>query len=394
MYKVVTCTAPVNIAVVKYWGKRDEKLILPIHDSVSITLSSKHMHAKTSVSMSADFQCDRLWLNGEEESVEANQRLMNCLAQVRARAREDKCVEAQRLEWKVHINSVNNFPTAAGLASSAAGYACLVHALCQLYGVKGDISGLARQGSGSACRSVYGGFVRWHMGQSADGGDSVASVVKPLSHWPTMKCLILVAADTRKKVPSSVGMKRSTETSPFIKMRADTIVPQRTDDMIKAINKRDFSTFAELTMRDSNSFHAVCLDTFPPCVYMNQVSHAVVEMVHQINNYLGNSDIRYRVAYTFDAGPNACLFLEEKDVPLVLAVAKHCFPASEDQVGNYVRGEDTKPVDVPQDMKAKIGLSPMPKGSLKYIISTGIGEGPEVISSDHLLDTKTGLPVN
>ena len=71
-------------------------------------------------------------------------------------------------------------------------------------------------------------------------------------------------------------------------------------------------------------------------------------MVHQINNYLGNSDIRYRVAYTFDAGPNACLFLEEKDVPLVLAVAKHCFPASEDQVGNYVRGEDTKPVDVPQ----------------------------------------------
>ena len=82
MYKVVTCTAPVNIAVVKYWGKRDEKLILPIHDSVSITLSSKHMHAKTSVCMSADFDRDRLWLNGTEESVESNTRLVNCLAQV------------------------------------------------------------------------------------------------------------------------------------------------------------------------------------------------------------------------------------------------------------------------------------------------------------------------
>ena len=82
MYKVVTCTAPVNIAVVKYWGKRDEKLILPIHDSVSITLSSKHMHAKTSVCMSADFARDRLWLNGTEESVESNTRLVNCLAQV------------------------------------------------------------------------------------------------------------------------------------------------------------------------------------------------------------------------------------------------------------------------------------------------------------------------
>ena len=67
-------------------------------------------------------------------------------------------------DWKVHVNSENNFPTAAGLASSAAGYACLVYALCQMYGVTGDISGLARQGSGSACRSVDGGFVRWRMG--------------------------------------------------------------------------------------------------------------------------------------------------------------------------------------------------------------------------------------
>ena len=87
------------------------------------------MHAKTSVSMSADFERDRLWLNGVEESVESNQRLLNCLAQVRARAREEKCAEGKQLEWKVHINSENNFPTAAGLASSAAGYACLGESL-------------------------------------------------------------------------------------------------------------------------------------------------------------------------------------------------------------------------------------------------------------------------
>jgi len=405
MHKVVTCTAPVNIAVVKYWGKRDEKLILPIHDSVSITLSSKHMHAKTSVSMSPDFERDRLWLNGVEESVEANQRLLNCLAQVRARAAKQQKQDANKVtDWKVHVNSENNFPTAAGLASSAAGYACLVYALCQMYGVTGDISGLARQGSGSACRSVDGGFVRWRMGVKDDGSDSVAEVVSPSTHWPTMRCLILVAADTRKKVPSSIGMKRSIETSPFIRMRADSIVPERTEKMIAAIHKKDFNSFAEMTMRDSNSFHAVCQDTFPPCNYMNQVSHAVVELVHKINDYLSSSssmsgsgqggDAGYRVAYTFDAGPNACLFLEESDVPAVLGIVKHYFPPSPtQQLEGYVRGEKDASLQVTQEMKDKISLAPMPAGSLRYIISTGIGEGPEVVKDGHLLDPSTGMPI-
>jgi len=383
MYKVVTCTAPVNIAVIKYWGKRDEKLILPINDSISVTLSSKHMHAKTSVAMSPDFERDRLWLNGQEESVETNQRLLNCLREVRKRAgAQDQC--------KVHINSENNFPTAAGLASSAAGYACLVYALCQLYGVEGDISSLARQGSGSACRSVHGGFVRWHMGTRDDGTDSVASVVKEAEHWPDMRCLILVANDARKKVPSSVGMKTSTQTSEFLRHRAQQIVPERTEKMAQAIDRKDFETFAELTMKDSNSLHSVCLDTFPPCVYMNNVSHAVVELVHKINQ--AEVDGKYKVAYSFDAGPNACLFLRERDVPHVLAIVKHYFPPPETEV-DYVRGEPSPCPQVSEETKAQIGLPVMPKGSLKYIISTGIGFGPERLATGHLLSEKTGLPV-
>jgi len=390
MYKVVTCTAPVNIAVIKYWGKRDEKLILPINDSISVTLSSKHMHAKTSVCMSADFKSDRLWLNGQEESVETNQRLLNCLREVRKRAVAEQTGASP--DWKVHINSENNFPTAAGLASSAAGYACLVYALCQLYNVKGDISSLARQGSGSACRSVYGGFVRWHMGQKEDGSDSLASVVEEAEHWPDMRCLILVANDSRKKVASSVGMKTSTETSEFLKFRAKHIVPERTETMAKAIKEKDFDTFAELTMKDSNSLHSVCLDTFPPCVYMNQVSHSVIELVHKINAVLGDKDDKYKVAYSFDAGPNACLFLRERDVPAVLSIVKEYFPGSETET-QYVRGEPSHCPPVSEDIKAKIGLSAMPKGSLKYIISTGIGFGPERLANGHLLDANTGLPI-
>lgn len=94
--------------------------------------------------------------------------------------------------WKVHICSNNNFPTAAGLASSAAGYACLTAALAKLYNFTGDISEIARTGSGSACRSVFGGFVRWYMGSDPTGVDSIAKQIAPASHWPEMRIIILV----------------------------------------------------------------------------------------------------------------------------------------------------------------------------------------------------------
>merc|ERR1719150_1617810 len=371
---MVTCTAPVNIAVVKYWGKRNEKLILPTNDSISITLSSNQMHAKTSVSASPNFaDGDKIWLNGKEESITGNDRLVDCLREVRARAKAlhsseqnetsgDNYVRAKELlNWNVHICSENNFPTAAGLASSAAGYACLVYSLCKLYGIPDgeDMSKLARQGSGSACRSVYGGFVRWRMGNLNDGSDSRAEIVEPASHWPNMHALILVASNGRKKVPSTVGMRRSVETSHLFKIRAKDIVPDRTEQMVKAIREKDFDTFASLTMRDSDNMHAVCLDTYPPCVYMNDVSHAAVSLVHKINEVCGgaverNDNSKMIACYTFDAGPNACIYLREEHVALVAGLVNHFFPpptapvitqsesTGESGIGNetsYIRGE-------------------------------------------------------
>lgn len=96
--------------------------------------------------------------------------------------------------WKLHICSKNNFPTAAGLASSAAGYACLSAALAKLYNFNGDISAIARSGSGSACRSVFGGFVRWYMGSDSTGADSIARQIAQASHWPEMRIIILVVS--------------------------------------------------------------------------------------------------------------------------------------------------------------------------------------------------------
>jgi diphosphomevalonate decarboxylase len=381
--KMVTCTAPVNIAVIKYWGKRDETKILPINDSVSATLSSDQMHARTTVAVSKDFDADRIWLNGKEESVD-NPRLANCLREVRKRKREEEGGGGgvEMLQWKVRICSENNFPTAAGLASSAAGYACLVYALCRLYGVKGEISELARQGSGSACRSVHGGFVRWKMGERADGKDSVSVQLKDHTHWPEMRVLICVATDARKKVASSKGMRLGVETSELLRFRAEKVVPARTEEMVAAIEARDFDKFADLTMRDSNQLHAVCLDTVPPCVYMNDTSHAVSDLVGAVNDASG----RKLAAYTFDAGPNACVYLLEKDLELFAGMIKKHFPAAAEGEDLFFRGEK-----IGGDLKTLDLELPIMRGALKYVIATRVGSGPEVVEGKHLLD-EAGMP--
>ncbi|MED6282223.1 hypothetical protein CHARACLAT_029790 [Characodon lateralis] len=200
---IVTCTAPVNIAVIKYWGKRNEDLILPINSSLSVTLHQDQLKTTTTVAISRSFQEDRLWLNGKEEDI-SHPRLQSCLREIRRLARkrrsdgDPRSTESVGLSHKVHICSVNNFPTAAGLASSAAGFACLVYTLAQAFGVEGELSGIARQGSGSACRSMYGGFVQWIMGHKEDGKDSVAQQVEPEGHWPELRILVLVVGLSAK----------------------------------------------------------------------------------------------------------------------------------------------------------------------------------------------------
>ncbi|XP_055618531.1 diphosphomevalonate decarboxylase [Toxorhynchites rutilus septentrionalis] len=366
----VTCIAPVNIAVIKYWGKRDEDLILPLNDSVSATLSTDHLCTKTTISTCASFTENRIVLNGKTESFE-NPRLLRCLQEIKKRVASSESGKKDILNWKVHVQTENNFPTAAGLASSASGYACLVYTLAHLYGIeKDEISSIARQGSGSACRSLYGGFVQWRKGDLLDGSDSIAVQLTAHDIWPEMRIVILVVNDTRKKTSSTSGMSTSVKTSKLLKYRTESCVPKHTRVLVTALNNKDFQTFGRITMQDSNQFHAVCLDTYPPCVYMNDVSHEIVNMVHQFND-LKNE---IRVAYTFDAGPNACLYLLEKDVPELLAVVNRVFP--NDKLGSpeYIKGISVDVNDLPE---ASESFSPNQNNLIKYIINTKVGEGPK-----------------
>ncbi|SPP86476.1 diphosphomevalonate decarboxylase [Drosophila guanche] len=385
----VTCIAPVNIAIVKYWGKRHEELILPINDSISMTLGTNELCAKTTIAASEGFQHNRMWLNDDELPVEEDSRLMRCLKGVQRLALANGSQKVS-LSWKVHIASRNNFPTAAGLASSAAGYACLVYSLARLYGVpiNEELTTIARQGSGSACRSLYGGFVQWHSGALDDGSDSVAKPVVSAQHWPNMHVLILVVNDERKKTSSTKGMQRSMTTSQLIQHRVDKIVPERTANLKKAIEARDFPSFAEITMKDSNQFHAIALDTYPPCVYMNDVSHAIVDFVHSYNETIGE----VQAAYTFDAGPNACIYVLKENVAKLLAAVQKVFPNDATESVEYLRGISVS-ATVEKHPAFNGTLNVQAKNLLKYIIHTKVGDGPCQLSDDNSL-LINGLPLS
>lgn len=388
---VVTCTAPVNIAVIKYWGKRDEELILPINSSLSVTLHQDQLKTTTTAAISRDFKEDRLWLNREEADV-GHPRLQSCLREMRRLARKRRGGSAGAavplsLAYKVHVASVNNFPTAAGLASSAAGYACLVHTLARLYGVEGELSEVARQGSGSACRSMLGGFVQWLMGEQPDGKDSIAQQVAPETHWPELRVLILVVSAEKKPVGSTAGMQTSVDTSPLLKHRAEAVVPERMAQMIQFIQQRDFEGFGQLTMKDSNQFHATCLDTFPPIFYLNDVSRRIIALAHRFNAHHGKT----KVAYTFDAGPNAVVFTLADTVDEFVEVVKCSFPP-ESNGDQFLKGLPARPASLSEELLSAVVLEPVP-GAIRYILLTKPGPGPQPLDdpSLHLLGAD-GLP--
>ncbi|KAJ7413790.1 Diphosphomevalonate decarboxylase [Willisornis vidua] len=388
---MATCTAPVNIAVIKYWGKRDTDLILPINSSLSVTLHQDQLKTTTTAAASRDFTEDRLWLNGAEADV-GHPRVQACLREVRRLARKRRggsgdSAARSLLSYKVHVASENNFPTAAGLASSAAGYACLVSALARLYGVEEELSEVARRGSGSACRSMWGGFVQWQRGERPDGTDSLAHQVAPEPHWPELRVLVLVVSGEKKPVASTAGMQTSVETSPLLKHRAEVVVPERLAQMIQHIQERDFEGFGQLAMRDSNQFHATCLDTFPPIFYLNDLSRHIIALAHRYNAHHGHT----KVAYTFDAGPNAVIFALADTVDEFVEVVRRSFPPATNG-DQFVRGLPVGSATLPQELVAAVVTEPVP-GAVQYILHTKPGPGPQLVDdpSQHLLGAD-GLP--
>ncbi|CAM3688000.1 diphosphomevalonate decarboxylase [Parendozoicomonas haliclonae] len=285
--------APVNIALCKYWGKRNAALNLPVNDSLSVSLGNKG--STTRVAFLSDAQADEVYLNGSAVNRDSGF-YKKVVAHIDLfRGLVPGCLR---------VDTVNDVATGAGLASSASGFAALTKALSGLYGLGlGDeqLSVLARLGSGSACRSVYDGFVRWHKGVRADGMDSFA---KPLPEsWPELRVGVLTLTGEEKKTGSREGMQRTVDSA----LLYGSWPEQAERDIARlehAIVQRDFTLLGATAEQNAMAMHATMLASWPPLLYWQPESVVALQKVWQLR------EEGVPVYATMDAGPNVKLLFE------------------------------------------------------------------------------------
>jgi diphosphomevalonate decarboxylase len=280
-----TAIAHPNIAFIKYWGNRDSDLRIPSNSSISMNLDGLFSH--TRVTFDPTLNRDEMNLNGELASTLALSRAGIILNRVR---------EMAEIKDRAFIESYNNFPTGTGIASSASGFAALALASSHAAGLdldERDLSRLARTASGSACRSIPGGFVEWQAG--TNDLDSYAVSIAPAEYWDLIDCIAIVS-HTHKFTTSLEGHLQA-ETSPLQAARVEG-TPLRLEICRDAILNRDFTILAKVIELDSNMMHAVMMTSNPPLLYWQPGTIRVMKAV------LTWREEGLPVCYTIDAGPN------------------------------------------------------------------------------------------
>jgi diphosphomevalonate decarboxylase len=295
-----------NIAMVKYWGKRDERLVLPHQSSVSIVLAP--LEVRTTVQLGAPD--GEIEINGQPADDAQRSRIQSLFtAALGADAAE---------HGRVKIRSRGNFPAAAGLASSAAGFAALAVALRAASGLPhnaAEASILARKGSGSACRSISGGFCIWRRGTRKDGRDSYASQLFAEDHWPQLRLVVALMNSKEKEVPSREGMRRTVETSPYY---AAWVTDAEADArrVSKCIERRKLEQLGDIAERNAWRMHAAALAAQPAICY---VEPATLQLIYQIR---AERKKGMPVWFTLDAGPNPVLLTDSDHAVEVEALAR------------------------------------------------------------------------
>ena len=280
-----TAIAHPNIAFIKYWGNRDDALRLPLNGSISMNLSG--LESRTTVQFDEALEHDTFELNGEFQSSASLQRVSQFLDYVRRLVGSTSYAR---------VSSTNNFPTGAGIASSASAFAALALAASKAASLdldQTDLSRLARLGSGSACRSVPDGFVEWLPGK--DDASSYAVSIAPKDHWGLVDAVAVVSQE-HKPIGSTSGHKLA-HTSPLNAQRV-LDAPERLKNCRDALLERDFAGFADVVELDSNYMHAVMRTSNPPLVYWEPATEVLLWQVWQWRKQ------GHAVCATVDAGPN------------------------------------------------------------------------------------------
>jgi diphosphomevalonate decarboxylase len=292
-----TAYAPVNIALIKYWGKRDVALHLPLTDSFSITIDAG---TTTTITRAAQ---DTVVLNGKGLAKDSPfyQRLVSFLDLVRPAS-----------SFFFSITTTNQIPTGAGLASSASGFAALVLALKTFFSWDLPIeklSCLARLGSGSACRSVFDGFAHWEKGCLLDGTDSYAKKIHIM--WPDLCFGVFFLSLAQKPIGSTEAMQRTVETSPLFS-RWPSCVEADLAKLKKGIEERDFSLFGRALEQNALTMHATMHASWPPIVFWKP------ETIATLHSIMEARENGLPIYLTMDAGPNVKVFFLRKDSQAVL----------------------------------------------------------------------------
>ena len=280
-----SCISHSNIALIKYWGNRNDLLRLPVTGSISFSLDKAF--TTTTIEFGDGLSADQVELDGMLASGATAQRISRHLDLLRALAGTSQTAR---------VDSRNNFPMGAGIASSASGFAALTCAAAWALGLdlpERELSRLARRGSGSASRSVPGGFVEWRA--SDDDAQSFAETLAPAEHWP-LHDLVAIVAHGEKTVGSTEGHHLA-HSSPLYRARVAR-VEHDLPVMRRAILMRDFQALGELAEADALSMHAVMLTSRPSLLYW---SPGTVALIHAIREWRRAGLACY---FTIDAGPN------------------------------------------------------------------------------------------
>jgi len=296
-----TAIANANIALVKYWGKRNKELILPYNSSISMTCDG--LFTITTVEFSEKYKEHTVIINDKEFKKDEK----NIHGHI------DRICKMAGISGRARVVSESNFPVAAGLASSASGFAALTMAATAAAGLKlspKQLSILTRQGSGSACRSIFSGFVEWLRGEKKDGSDSYARQIADKDYWPEFRMITTIVEIKKKPVSSRAGMAQTVETCPYYKGWLRT-VKEDLKLVRGGIKERNFEKVAQAAEFNCLKMHALMITTKPAIIYWIP---ATMEIIHAVRKMREDGISAY---FTIDAGPNVkviCLKKDEKEI--------------------------------------------------------------------------------
>ncbi len=310
---MATAIAHPNFALIKYWGKADSRLNVPAAGSISLTVDK--LTTKTTINFNAHLKADAVWLNGKQLENPELTRLRSFLDLIREVAGESRRAE---------VISSNNFPTAAGVASSSSGFAALSLAASSAIGLRltsGELSTIARRGSGSAARSIYGGFVELVAGDRADGRDSIAKPIADEKFWP-LSILIAITSFEFKKTGSTNGMNLTSETSPYYSAWVES-TRQDLPEMRAAIEARNFIKVGELMEHSCLKMHGAMLSARPGLIYWNAGTLEIIEAIKDLRKQ------GHEAYFTIDAGPQVKILCRDLTKPAVLEALDGCSMVAE-----------------------------------------------------------------